>query len=1633
MKFNLYCIPLIAVIVIVCIPTASAMLPYKEYNNASKTVTVYDWFGLDKVAEIKLETPQIFQVMAGKNRKVFEITINLDNAEYKDFLEKIELINNQNGKAIDREITYKYKYYAGQKDVPNYIDNCKTITEANGTKFEQCNSIVDGFHKEDIYDWMSLEKLDLQKGIITIGGFTDVYNGDNIEWIPTIFGVKVDEWATWTSSFNTGLNAYWKLNETSGNAIDSLGTYNGTLTSMTQGLTGIIGNAYNSTATTSKINVGNLPIGTLPFTFNVWIYAHSANSYPLGRTACGGGLDFNLVGGEMIVGKCGVNQISQAFTENLGKWQMYTIVYNRTTVIYYQNGSQIGTDIYASDFLAETYTIGNNHDVNKGGHGLFDEIGLWNRSLSTTEVSDLWNNGAGLTYTDKFPSITAEQNYPINNSNYSSNIVIFSCNATTTVDSVANMTLYIYNGGTTTNYTDGLTGATNSTTWTVIKPDGQYNWTCLAGSASGLSSWASGNYSLNIDSVAPTIAITYPVANVNYSSNTSILNYTYSDLHIGKCNMSVSVGTANSSVVTGGNNYSGIISAEGSNTWNLQCNDSFGNIQTSSVTFFKDTVKPLISYGANSDADGIFVKRDNLYINTTWTEANFKSISFALWGTSSSTVTYTTATYFHNFTSLSEGLYYYNVTITDRADNYNQTATRNITIDSTSPTIAIVYPENDSYNSNVSTLNYTIIDANPSTCWYSRDLGDTNETAVAAGDNFTDVISAEGGNTLTLYCNDSAGNLNTTAVTFFKDTVFPLISYEGGTLPTGTFIDASNIYINTTWTEANFKSISFALWGTSSSTVTYTTATYKHNFTSLSDGLYYYNVTVTDIADNYNQTLTRNITLDSTSPSISIVYPDYPTGIYYYKNVSTFNYTIIDANPSKCWYSSDNGLTNSTVVAAGTNFTGLVLLDGQNRLRLYCNDSAGNLNTTNTSFWKDTFVPNIVFMADVPVNNTFQSSNLFPNNLSITEKSGISFTGINYSFYHMYSTLYNSTTEISYKSHASTLDAISQLNISLLFDPIPFDGTYYYNSSICDWSGNCNETEIRTITFDSISPVITIVSPTGDEGLHVSPYNVTLNYTASDIHLQSCWYNSTINPTINYTTCNTTQIISVVNVGLNTVYVYANDTSGNINFSFINFYTPIIDNGVTYTSPIISGDLTFILGNFTFMVPLTNELVTYNNTNFSSNVLISGNQYILVDSIIAPNVLTSTNVSFFYIFVTNNTQYITSLRNQTINNLVVSTDCSSGFYILNITSFDEVLLSSINGTVEYDISVMNNNIEINHANGSSSGTNISLCSNIDLSTSIATLNVQLRYYGDGYMYETYNIKNGNSSLTPFVVDLYFLNSSVGTQFLINYVDFNYLLHPGAIIQIQRQYLPDNSYKIVEIPIISSIGQSQGSFDTHNIRYKLVVVDGGKIIDIFNDIFPVCQNAILGTCTINLRGAQGLPTGTVGDFTYSLNVTNHTITLTYVIPSGTPKSVTFLTAQNSRFLGNITTCNTTIFASGGTIICGYNDTVGDSVVELEIDVPGQLPLYGTVSIPENLSNFFLLNNYVIAFFLLLTLVLMFISSAMAMLVIGVVGLIYLGLIFLIRGGGIGIVATSIIWLIIAIGLAVYKISQKEEKT
>jgi len=164
----------------------------KEYDKETKTAEIYNSWIIpklikgDKIADVTLNTKNHMLVEVGEDRLVAEFTIDMKKDEYINFFKDMKFYDRNVGmKEIEREFDYKVKIKSGVDLIPNCISD-----NIEGTP-DDC----DGMREVDVYDYVEFNEKKIKKGIITVGVFTDVYEGDYIEWIPEIAGIKIDEWA----------------------------------------------------------------------------------------------------------------------------------------------------------------------------------------------------------------------------------------------------------------------------------------------------------------------------------------------------------------------------------------------------------------------------------------------------------------------------------------------------------------------------------------------------------------------------------------------------------------------------------------------------------------------------------------------------------------------------------------------------------------------------------------------------------------------------------------------------------------------------------------------------------------------------------------------------------------------------------------------------------------------------------------------------------------------------------------------------------------------------------------------------------------------------------------------------------------------------------------------------------------------------------------------------------------------------------------------------------------------------------------------------------------------------------------------------------------------------------------------
>lgn len=232
------------------------------------------------------------------------------------------------------------------------------------------------------------------------------------------------------SAHGTLLNnlvSYWELEETSGNRLDSHGSNDLTLTGTIGSTTGKIGNAMaNPGGDPNWLNITDGAQSGLDITgdlsFNIWLnvsvapsnefywifskYVGGGNqrSYRIGYQDVSGTKSFRLVTSTGGAAANTTEQDSSPVNLGTGTWHMVTFNYDASagTIDIYVDGvldhQSTGNRTSLFNSTAQ-FALGSSFSA--GGqafNGGMDEAAIWSRLLTTGEITDLYNSGAGLPY-----------------------------------------------------------------------------------------------------------------------------------------------------------------------------------------------------------------------------------------------------------------------------------------------------------------------------------------------------------------------------------------------------------------------------------------------------------------------------------------------------------------------------------------------------------------------------------------------------------------------------------------------------------------------------------------------------------------------------------------------------------------------------------------------------------------------------------------------------------------------------------------------------------------------------------------------------------------------------------------------------------------------------------------------------------------------------------------------------------------------------------------------------------------------------------------------------------------------------------------------------------------------------------
>ncbi len=223
---------------------------------------------------------------------------------------------------------------------------------------------------------------------------------------------------TTSPALTSSLVAFWKLDEAAGVRLDSVGTNHLTDVNTVTQNPGKLGGAAQFTAANSEYlsaaDSPTLSMGNIEFTVAAWVYLDSKTAP---RTICAkrvsaaGGGEFSLVYDNstdrfifsIFDATTGVNTATASTfgSPSTGTWYLLVGKVEGATV-------QISVNAGAFNSTAKTVTIPDSAAALLIGaqqstpaffmDGRVDGVGLWKRAITATEVTELYNGGAGREY-----------------------------------------------------------------------------------------------------------------------------------------------------------------------------------------------------------------------------------------------------------------------------------------------------------------------------------------------------------------------------------------------------------------------------------------------------------------------------------------------------------------------------------------------------------------------------------------------------------------------------------------------------------------------------------------------------------------------------------------------------------------------------------------------------------------------------------------------------------------------------------------------------------------------------------------------------------------------------------------------------------------------------------------------------------------------------------------------------------------------------------------------------------------------------------------------------------------------------------------------------------------------------------
>jgi parallel beta-helix repeat protein len=414
---------------------------------------------------------------------------------------------------------------------------------------------VNGVGNDITRKWYYSAYVNDSSGVAVSGANVSAYNSSGgLEFLEVTNGPL--EVASSDSLFN-GLVGYWKMNNDSSVGENDTHVYdhsgsgnNGSVTSAVVSSNGKINGGFSFDGSGDDIDIPEL-VSNVSGTFTAWFKSNSsAAQYIIGSSySSNDRYYFYLDGGELNgrLGNGGAVTVSGDYSDN--EWYFASLNWSDGVFTLCVNGdSSCNAGSYTTLNEPVSLFIGRS-TAGVYFNGLMDEVMVYNRSLSASEITELFEKGRG-----------------------------GKINRTT-------LTEYVNVGGTKTYYSLYTINATNGSSTSLHS----YNVSLEENNLSDR---------FTLDYLNPGISIANPANNTNSTDVNLDVNYTMSDnLGVDSCWYSNDTMVANTSLGTGGSclNITSVIWVEGYHNVSIWVNDTSGNENKSSVSFLVDATAPNVT------------------------------------------------------------------------------------------------------------------------------------------------------------------------------------------------------------------------------------------------------------------------------------------------------------------------------------------------------------------------------------------------------------------------------------------------------------------------------------------------------------------------------------------------------------------------------------------------------------------------------------------------------------------------------------------------------------------------------------------------------------------------------------------------------------------------------------------------------------------------------------------------------------------------------------------------------------------------------------------------------------------------------------------------------------------------------